>query len=63
MNRSVVENGESAEYVELLADLVAQTQARPTDATPIRECCGERAHNLLCRLGSGAPTADCSARR
>jgi hypothetical protein len=37
------ESGESAEYLGLLADLVAQTQALPTGAASIRECFGERA--------------------
>ena len=42
MIRSAAESGESAEYLGLLADLVAQTHVPPIDAA-IRECCGERA--------------------
>ncbi len=43
MIRSAAESGESAEYLGLLAGLVAQTHMLPTDAATIRECCGERA--------------------
>lgn len=43
MIRSAAESGESAEYLGLLADLVAQTHMLPIDAATIRECCGERA--------------------
>ena len=43
MIRSAAESGESAEYLGLLADRVAQTHVLPIDAATIRECCGERA--------------------
>ena len=43
MIRSAAESGESAEYLGLLAGLVAQTHMLPTDAATIRERCGERA--------------------
>ena len=38
----MAESSENAEYLGLLADLVAQTHVLPIDAA-IRECCGERA--------------------
>jgi hypothetical protein len=38
----LAESSENAEYLGLLADLVAQTHVPPIDAA-IRECCGERA--------------------
>jgi hypothetical protein len=41
--RSAAESGESAEYLGLLVDRVAQTHVLPIDAATIRECCGERA--------------------
>ena len=43
MIRSAAESGESAEYLGLLADRVAQTHVLAIDAATIRECCGERA--------------------
>ncbi len=43
MIRSAAESGESAEYLGLLADRVAQTHVPPIDAATIPECCGERA--------------------
>jgi hypothetical protein len=57
----LAESSENAEYLGLLADRVAQTHVPPIDAA-IRECCGSVRRLLLRRLGSDAPTADCSAR-
>jgi hypothetical protein len=66
--RSAAESGESAEYLGLLADRVAQTDVISIGAATIFECCGERvsqpaALSRVRRTDCGLLGADMTARQ